>query len=146
MRREAKDRSSEMVRASLVRYIVVVCGLALVILILVTAMWPWPYYAAVERYLLPEYEGKFGFRWGRVEIRVGDASQTVGVLVAVSPGGRMAKAGARAGDIPVAYQSAAAGEAAEFEVVASSEWPDWSKRRRITLLPTGENRDQEPSR
>ena len=83
-----------MIRAAWSRYLVLLAGLGLVVLVAVVCIWPWPYYAAVERYVFPTYEAEFGFRWGTVACR----ERSVGGIIHVTPGGRMAQAGVRAGD------------------------------------------------
>lgn len=134
------------VQAAWRRYLILLAGLTLTFLLSIVVIWPWPYVFAIERFMLPQYESGFGFRGGRVSADMGDAKLSIYALVEVEPGGPMASAGVRSGDIPVAQhgglgvlyvalQNSAAGDEGRFEVLALSDWPDWSKRRRIVLPP-----------
>lgn len=144
--RVAKDPQSEAIRAAWVRYVVLLAGVGMVFIIVTFVLWPWPYALAVEHLMLPEYETAFGFRGGRLSVSVGESSATIYALVSVVPGGRLARAGARSGDIPVEYhgglwafygalQEASAGREGHFDVLAHSDWPDRDKRRKIVIAP-----------
>lgn len=145
----ASDAKLDAVQAACRRFVILLVGLALTVAVATIAIWPWPYVAAVERFMLPQYENPWGFRGGRVVPDPADSRHTIYALVDVVPDGPMARAGARSGDIPVAHhgglddfyvalQEASSGGEGHFDVLALSDWPDWSKRRRITLslLPT----------
>jgi membrane-associated protease RseP (regulator of RpoE activity) len=141
-----KDPQSQEIQAAWKRYVVLLAGAGLVFLIATVVVWPWPYALAVEQFMLPQYEAAFGFRGGRLPLSTGDSRQTIYGFVAVVPGGRLALAGAKSGDIPVEYHGgiwafygallkASSGSEAAFDVLAHSEWPDWDKRRKIVLTP-----------
>jgi hypothetical protein len=143
------NREMAAIKSACVRYVVVLAGVSLVFLILTIVLWPWPYTFAVEHFVLPEYEVAFGFRGGRVPVKIDDANYTIYALMTVDPAGRLGRSGAISGDIPVEYhgglwasyaalQDASAGKAAEFSVINQADWPDWGKRRRIVALPTGQ--------
>src|SRR5262245_15194126 len=140
----AKNPRSEELWAAWRRYAVVLSGVGLVFLIATIAVWPWPYAWAVEQFMLPQYEATFGFQGGRLP--VGDGQQTIYALVAVVPGGKLALAGAKPGDIPVhrhggiwafygALLEASKGREGHFDVLAPSEWSKWDKRRTVVLTP-----------
>lgn len=142
----ATDPRREEIRAAWNRYLVLLAGVALVILVVTIAIWPWPYAFVVEHFILPEYEVQFGFRGGRLPVSIGETNHTIYALVAVAPDGKLARAGARSGDIPVEYhgglwafygalEAARAGREGHFDVVAHSDWGDWDKRRKLVLAP-----------
>ncbi len=139
-----KDRRSEAIRAAWGRYVVLLAGVALVLLVVTIAVWPWLDAFVVEHLLLPQYETSFGFRGGRLPVSMEDTSYTIYALVAVVPNGRLARAGARSGDIPVerhggggafyrALQEASAGRDGQFDVLGHSDWPDWGRRRKVVV-------------
>jgi len=140
------DTQLEAIRSAWLRYVVLLVGVGLALVTSVWVVWPWPYYFAVERFMLPKYEDRLGFRGGRVTVTWGQEPFTVYGFVSVQSGGVMARAGVKAGDIPVEYhggvgafyyalQQFDSGDRGEFDVLAQSDWQDWSKRRRIVLLP-----------
>ena len=142
----ANDPRSAAIRAAWGRYIVLLAGVGLVVLVITIAIWPWPYAFVVERFIMPEYETRFGFRGGRLPVRTGETTHTIYALVAVSPDGKLARAGAKPGDIPVEYhgglwafygalEGATAGREGHFDVIAHSDWPDWSNRRKLVIPP-----------
>jgi hypothetical protein len=144
------DAALRAIRAAWLRYLVVLVGVGLVVVSALWVMWPRPYYFAVERFMLPQYETRLGFQGGRVPVTWGEGTFTVYGFVAVHAGGVMARAGVRPGDIPVEYHSGLAdfysavqdfdsGDPGQFEVLAKSDWQDWSKRRRIVLVPPTPN-------
>ncbi len=144
--RLATDPRSKAIRAAWGRYVVLLAGVGLVVLVVTIVIWPWPYAFVVERFILPEYEITFGFRGGRLPISMRDTSYTIYALVEVSPDGKLAHAGARPGDIPVEYHGglwafygalseAQDGREGHFDVVAHSDWHDWDKRHKITVPP-----------
>jgi hypothetical protein len=141
------------IKAAWARYVVVLAGVSLVFIILTIVLWPWPYDFAVEHFVLPEYEAAFGFRGGRVPVTIDEAHYTIYALVTVDPGGRLGRAGAISGDIPVehhgglwafyaALQDANTGKAGEFGVINQADWLDWSKRRKIVTFPNGQEPEQ----
>jgi len=144
--RVGDNHLSVAIRAAWTRYLVLLAGVGLVLLVVTIAIWPWPYAFVVERFILPEYESAFGFRGGRLPIGTGKESFTIYALVAVTPDGRLGRAGARAGDIPVEYhgglwafygalEQARDGHEGHFDVLAHSDWGDWDKRRRVVVPP-----------
>jgi hypothetical protein len=139
------------IRAAWTRYVVLLAGVGLVLLVVTIAIWPWPYAFVVERFILPEYESTFGFRGGRLSVGTGDEAFTIYALMVVVPDGKLARAGARAGDIPIEYhgglwafygalEEARAGREGHFDVLAQSDWPDWDKRRKLVLPPEAPRR------
>jgi hypothetical protein len=140
-----------MIRSAWVRYAVLLVGLGLVLITAVWSVWPWPYVSVVERFILPQYEERLGFRGGRVVVTWGQEPFTVYGFVSVQSGGVMGRAGVKAGDIPIDYHSGVgafyhavqefdAGVRGEFDVLAQPEWRDWSRRRRIVLVPDAPRR------
>jgi hypothetical protein len=143
----AEDSRSEGIRAAWRRYVVLLAGVGLVLLVATIAVWPYPYALAVEQFMLPQYEATFGFRGGRLPI--GD--YTGYALVAVVPGGGLALAGAKSNDMPFehdggiwafygALQDASSGREGRFHVLAHSDYPDWGKRREIVVTALDETR------
>ena len=141
-----RDPRSEAIQAAWSRYVVLLAGLGLIFVVVTIVFWPWPYALVVEHFILPEYETTFGFRGGRLRVSVGHTSDSIYALVAVVPDGKLARAGARSGDIPVAHhgglwafygalQEASAGREGDFDVVAHSDWPDWGRHRKIAVAP-----------
>ena len=150
MATRAKDPRAETIRAAWFRYVILLAGLGLVFLVGTLVAWPWPYGLAVEGLILPQYETRLGFHGGRVPVTTGGVSYTIYALVTVEPGGIMARAGVRAGDIPVEYhgglwafysavQDRESGKQGHFDVLAQADWSDWSKRQRIVLVPEAES-------
>jgi hypothetical protein len=146
MLKTARDTPLQEIRAAWFRYLVLLVGVGLAVVSAVWVMWPRPYYFALERFILPQYEGRLGFQGGRVPVTWGQGSFTVYGFVAVQTGGVLAGAGVKPGDIPVEYhggvgafysalQDFDSGESGQFDVLAQSDWQDWSKRRRIVLVP-----------
>lgn len=136
------QRTSEPIRAGWGQYVVVLAVLATIFVVATIVLWPLPYAFAVEHFVLPEYHAAFGFRGGSVPV----AGATSYAIVEVTPGGALHRAGVRSGDMPVEYhgglwafygalQAAAAGQPAEFMVIAKGDWGQWDKRRRIALPP-----------
>lgn len=131
------------IRAAWARYIVLLAGIALIVPIALFSIWPWPYAYVVEQFILPQYEEVFGFKGG--PLSVGDGGPTIYGIVQVTPGGRLATAGVRPGDIPVEYhgglwafygalRAAEAGRTGEFMVISESDWDNaWRARRPIAL-------------
>jgi S1-C subfamily serine protease len=115
------------------------------VVIICVTIWPWPYRFFVQRFVLPGYESEFGFHGGA--IRSPGSESSVYGIASVVPGGRLDRAGAKAGDIPVEYhdgmmsfyyalKEAAAGEESTFTVVSDlRDYPDRERRRKIRLAP-----------
>lgn len=150
-----KDRRSEAIRAAWGRYVVLLAGVALVVLVVTIAVWPWLDGFVVEHLILPEYETSFGFRGGRLPVSMGDSTYTIYALVAVVPNGKLARAGAKSGDIPVEHHGglgafsgalleASAGRDGHFDVLAHSDWPDWGKRRKLVVAAEGKTPAAQP--
>jgi hypothetical protein len=146
-----KDPRSKAIRAAWARYVVLLAGVGLVVLVVTIVIWPWSYALMVERFVLPQYETTFGFRGGRLPVSMGGTNYTIYALVAVSPDGKLARAGARPGDIPVEYhagllafygalEEATAGREGRFDVLAHSDWPDWGMRRKLVIPPEHETK------
>ncbi len=133
----------EAIRSSWIRYGAVVAGLVLVLATTVFVAWPWLYEEAVLRVFLPQYESEFGFHGGW--IRPVDFEYSVYGIASVVPGGRLERAGVKAGDLPVygpvalydALEDVHAGRPGRFRVVADVR--DWRRdrdlAREIRLAP-----------
>ncbi|MGE3425050.1 MAG: hypothetical protein AB7N24_23625 [Dehalococcoidia bacterium] len=145
---QAEDPTFATIRRAWTRYAVLLAGLGVLFLLVAIALWPWPHAVVVEYLVLPQYETQFGFRGGRLPIGGGDAAFSPYALVSVVPGGRLALAGARSGDIPLDYhgafwafhaalQDASNGREGRFTVLAISDWPERSKLRNVILTPAG---------
>ena len=128
------------------RYAAVSAGLALLVATFLLGIWPLPYEWTVEKVYLPSYEEEFGFHGGRIR-SAGSESSAYGITYVV-PGGRLARAGVKAGDIPVehhggmmsfyyALKLAAGGEEAWFKVVSNPRdfYSDREPARKIRLAP-----------
>ncbi len=89
------------IQAAWLRYAFVLAGLAVLVLAGLAASWPAPYGLVVEHVILPRYEDAFGFRGGRLVVGPAGHRQSVYGIVSATEGGRMNRAGVRAGDIPV---------------------------------------------
>jgi hypothetical protein len=142
----SQRREPATIRAAWRRYAVLVAGLGVIVLAAAALIWPWWHLMLVEHVVLPRYEGTFRFRGGRLALGETSDNRTVYGLVSVVPGGRLARAGARPGDIPVEYHGgvwafwgalyeASAGRQGHFDVVSRSDWHDWDKRRRLVVEP-----------
>jgi len=141
----ATSASLEPIRAAWRRYVAVFAGLGLLVVTILLTVWPWPHTWVIENVLLPQYEASFGFRGGMIP--VADDSEITGyAIVHVVPGGRLARAGVRDGDIPYgghhgggstqfwgAMKDASAGEGGDFQVMAGPH--QWEQVRRIELHP-----------
>ncbi len=149
MDRRTSDRLPEVVRGAWRVFAITLAGCALVGLIIAVQWWPAIEDFAVEQFFLPQYEARLGFRGGRVWLTVGGSSYSVYALVSVEPDGVLARAGAKAGDIPTsrsggvwsfyrAAQRVISGGEGRFDVVSQSEW-SWEKRRTIVLMPQDGN-------
>jgi hypothetical protein len=136
----------EAFRSAWARFGVVLSGLVLVVVIILLTVWPWPYAFVARRLLLPTYESEFGFHGGA--IRPPGAESSAYGIASVVPGGRLDRAGAKAGDIPVDYhldgalsfyyalKAASQGEEGSFTVVRDwRDYPDRERRREIRLAP-----------
>jgi len=77
----------------------VVC--AVIPIILGIAFLPQLYEVYLEQFARPQLEREFGFKAGRLRIPGGYDCLAI---VSVSPGGIFARAGVKAGDLPVGYQ------------------------------------------
>ncbi len=78
--------------------------LAVLPLLLALTCQPELYDFHLDRFLRPGLEREFGFQAGTITVRPGTAALSMFAVVAVAPEGRLAKAGIRAGDIPVGYK------------------------------------------
>ena len=145
----AQTTPRDAIRAAWTRYTIVSTGLVLLVVTILFAIWPWPYALVVQRVLLPGHEQEFGFHGGM--IRPPDSEYSVYGIASVVPGGRLDRAGVKAGDIPVehhggmwsfyyALEEAAEGREGRFKVV--SDLRDWyqdrERARVIKLFPKGE--------
>ncbi len=145
----AEDPQSRFIRAAWTRFLIVFVGVGVVLLVVFGSILPWPIDAAVEQFMLPQYEVEFGFRGGRLPVGEGDTTYHVYALVTVVPGGTLATAGAKSGDVPIGYhggiaafygalRSAESGEEGRFDVVAHDDWRNWERHRTIVLSPLGQ--------
>lgn len=123
------------------RYAIVSAGLFACCLILLFLSWPEPYLEFVESTFLPRYERVFGFRGGRLAT---SKDSSIYAIVEVVPGGRLAGAGARSGDIHGstgvgtfydALKLASAGKEGEFWVISDRDDYEGKGARRIALKP-----------
>jgi len=109
------------------------------------AFLPQLYEVYLEQFARPQLEREFGFKAGQLRIP-GDYDCLA--IVSVSPGGIFARAGVKAGDLPVGYQHRVVtefysdlkavqdGRAVEFRVVASDEYRKGREAwRRIRIEP-----------
>jgi hypothetical protein len=140
-------RAREDIQAAWKRYLVILSGLGVVILVLTIVLWPWLYSLAVEHFELPQFERQFGFRGARLSIPGEPASEVYGIAEVV-PGGILEQSGVRPGDVPIAHhgglwdffgalQEAQSGQPSEFTVVALAEWRHSRQARRIKLPALG---------
>ncbi len=132
----------ESLQKTWIRYAAVSGGLIACCLILLFLSWPEPYFEYVESTLLPRYEKAFGFRGGRLAT---SKDSSIYALVVIEPGGKLADAGARSGDIPYlngstgvgpfydALKSASAGKEGEFWVISDRNDYEGKGARRIVL-------------
>ena len=144
-----EDPQSRFIGAAWTRFLIVFLGVGVVVLVIFGSILPWPLDAAVEQFMLPQYEGEFGFQGGRLPVGEGDTTHHVYALVSVVPGGALATAGAKSGDVPIGYhggiaafygalRSAESGQEGSFDVVAHEDWRNWDRRRTIVLGPLGQ--------
>ena len=132
----------EPVRRVWIRYAAVLAGLVTTLLILLFLAWPEPYLEYVESTFLPKYEQAFGFRGGRVAT---SKDSSIYAIIEVVPGGRLARAGVRSGDIPYfegstgiarfydAITLASAGKEGTFSVISDRDDYEGKGARRIIL-------------
>ena len=144
----AQATPGDVIKAAWTRYAIVSTGLVLLVITILLIIWPWPYALVVQRMLLPAHEQEFGFHGGM--IRPPDSEYSVYGIASVVPGGRLDRAGVKAGDIPVEYhggmwsfyyalEDAAEGREGRFTVVSDiREWErDRQLARPITVAPKG---------
>lgn len=142
----ARQMPRETFRSAWARFLLVLSGVVLVAVIILLTIWPWPYAFVARRLLLPTYESEFGFHGGA--IRPPGSEYSAYGIASVVPGGRLDRAGAKAGDIPVDYhldgalsfyyalKAASAGEESSFTVVTDSGvYVDRERWREIRLAP-----------
>ncbi len=142
----ARQMPRETFRSAWARFLLVLSGVLLVAVIILLTTWPWPYAFVARRLLLPTYESEFGFHGGA--IRPPGSEYSHYGIASVVPGGRLDRAGAKAGDIPVDYhldgalsfyyalKAASAGEESSFTVVTDSlSFSDRARWREIRLAP-----------
>jgi membrane-associated protease RseP (regulator of RpoE activity) len=137
----------QQIRSAWARAVIVFAGLSIAVVAVLVAIWPMPYDWATENVVLPRYEATFGFRGGRVRTS-SDSDSTIYAIVEVVPGGPLALAGVKPGDIPVEYhggvmaflgalQQASGGHEGHFEVTSNLEsWFRTHEGRRIVLATT----------
>ena len=133
----------EAIRGAWIRYVFVSAGLALLLITVPFFVWPQLDDWVVERFLLSRYEERFGFHGGW--IRPADSEYSVYGITHVVPDGRLARAGVKAGDLPVhggmslyhALQEANEGREGRFAVVSDPrDWfRDRESAREIRLAP-----------
>ena len=131
------------VRSAWARYVAVMSGLMLVVVASLYAVWPWPYEQIVLRVLLPRHEAASGFHGGW--IRPVNFEYSAYGIASVVPGGRLERAGVRAGDIPVygatslyeALEDVTEGRTGRFSVVSDAgNWLEDRRRpREIRVYP-----------
>jgi len=131
------------IRGSWIRYVAILSGLTLVVVASLFTAWPWFYEEAVVRFLLAKHEASFGFHAGW--IRPANFEYSAYGIASVVPGGRLERAGVKAGDIPVygatslyeALEDVTAGRTGRFSVVSDAgNWLEDRRRpREIRLYP-----------
>jgi hypothetical protein len=120
---------------------------AVVLLVVLPVICALAFFPVVENYWcawfeIPQYEQKFGFKWGSLESA--DANHTVYGITSVQPDGAFAKAGIRAGDVPrmqhgvssvcAALAAASQGHEASLSVLNVNDWrAGRSERREIPI-------------
>jgi hypothetical protein len=117
-------------------------------IMLCIAFSPSLYEVYLESFAAPHLERTFGFKTARVRLPADSSEYKHLAIVSVSPGGVFAKAGVRAGDLPVGYQHRVVtgfyldleavqdGQAVEFRVVAADEYRKGRDAwRRIRIEP-----------
>ena len=118
------------------RYAAMSSGLLVVVATALFLVWPWLYEQAVVKILLPRHEAEFGFHGGW--IRPANFEYSAYGVASLVPGGRLERAGVKAGDIPVygavslyeALEDVKNGRVGLFSVV--SDEGDWLNDRRRT--------------
>ncbi len=141
MKRGAVSEAHRQVVAGWTRFLVMASGVALVCVVVAVMLWPSISDYEVEYLRLGQYERPFGFVGGRVHVASPKSSLTeVYGFVEIVPGGRLARAGVSADDIPLRswsfyhpLRSASSGRADGFKVISRSQWGNWEKARTITL-------------
>lgn len=107
--------------------------------VLLVVFWSGLETSAVEHLVLPRYETAYGFRGGRVPVQRGSERHTVYGFVAVTPGGRLDRAGVLRGDVPslpelrAALSNAENGQTGSFTVVRAEDWPSTTHGRPIAV-------------
>lgn len=136
----------EPIRAAWLRYAAIASLLGLLVITVLFVIWPWLHGMVIQRLVLPGYEKEFGFHGGM--IRPSDTDYSVYGIASVVPGGRLERAGVRAGDIPAAYgggmwdfyyalTEASEGREGTFSVVTTLQEYRDRKMRQITVSPKG---------
>ncbi len=132
----AQTTGRESVPSAWLRYAALFSGLLVVVVMSLFLVWPWLYEQAVLKVLLPQHETEFGFHGGW--IRPANFEYSAYGVTSVAPGGRLERAGVKAGDIPVngavdlyeALEDVKNGRVGRFLVV--SDAGDWLNDRRRT--------------
>ena len=132
----AQATGRESIPGAWLRYAALLSGLLVVVATSLFLVWPWLYEQAVLKVLLPRHEPEFGFHGGW--IRPANFEYSAYGVASVVPGGRLERAGVKAGDIPVygavslyeALEEVKNGRVGRFLVV--SDAGDWLNDRRRT--------------
>src|SRR5262245_10356396 len=127
-------------------FVVLMVGLTLVLTIVAIGVYPTEYAEYVQDVGITRFERQYGFTSGMVVWRApGQDEESVWGIVSVTPDGAFARAGVRAGDIPLsqhyravalyyALEEASSGRPSSIEMINSA---DAGRYRTITLLPSG---------
>ena len=142
-----RDRSGPRPSLGSTQFVVLVSGLALVLTVVAIGVYPTAYLQYVQGVAIKRFEREFGFQSGLVAWhRNGRDQESVWGIVSVTPDGAFARAGVRAGDIPVSHhdravdlyyalKEASSGRALSIEMFNSADAPlGAGGRRTIKLL------------
>lgn len=133
-------------------FVVLVVALTLVLTVVAIVVYPTAYSEYVQDVGIKRFERQYGFKSGLVVWRApGQTEESVWGIVSVTSDGAFARAGVRAGDIPVsqhdravdlyyALEEASSGRASSLEMIDSVDAFGAGARRTITLSPPGPSR------
>ena len=146
------DKTSRRLLLGPTHFVVLVAGLTLVLTFVALAVYPTAYSEYVQDVGIKRFERQYGFRSGLVVWREpGQNQEWVWGIVSVTSDGVFARAGIRAGDIPVsehdravdlyyALEEASSGRASSIEVINSADAFGAGARRTVKLLPPEQSR------
>src|SRR5215510_4660039 len=102
------DRTGRRLPLGPTHFVVLVAGLTLVLTFVAIAVYPTAYAEYVQDVGIKRFEPQYGFRSGLVVWRApGQNEESVWGIVSVTSDGALARAGVRAGDIPVSQHNRA---------------------------------------